>query len=146
MSFYKIYLNLSLILLIIVFNCDLQAQTYLSEAKNIIKPSYTLKETSSTEKKLFLQQEEENSANAELKLYPHALDKNSTLLLHLKYPASSVQLFIVNMFGRTVSIPIEGNLKSGFYEVSVLSKQASPGIYTARLIIDGKVYSRHIVR
>lgn len=146
MDFLKIYRKLSLILLIIVLNYDLQAQTYLSEAKNIIKPIYTLGETSSTEKVLFMQQGKENSASAEFKLYPHAYDKHSTLLLHLKGPASSVQLFIVNMIGRTTSIPIEGKLERGFYEISVLPEQAPQGIYTAKIIIDGKTYSQPIIR
>lgn len=144
---YLICLNL---LFMVFISQELAAQIYLSEATNILEPSYTLKEFQPSESILIKEESTEKSeeevANIQLRLYPDASDQNATLLLYLKNTASSTHLSVTDMLGHTVNIPIEGTLKSGFYEISVLPDQAARGIYIARFIIDGKVYTKHIIR
>ncbi len=85
-------------------------------------------------------------SEVQFRVYPSAYDRNSTLLLHLKAPVFNAQLFITDMFGNTIDIPLEAELKSGFYEFSILQNYSMRGVFMACLVVNGKVYSQPIIR
>lgn len=126
------------------------AQPYINESRNHNKFKCNLNKISITENSTFKNLQEEftssQSIDTDLRVYPTAFDPNSTLLLYLRSPAHTVQLSIIDMLGNTVNMPLKGELDKGFYEFSVLSNTETKGIFIARLVIDGKIYSKHIIR
>lgn len=125
-------------------------QPYLSETRSQSKFEYTLQEDNSIESRALKSFKEELTGNQfidmELRVYPTALDPNSSLLLYLKNSAHVAHLSIIDMLGNVVAVPLEGVLAKGFYEVSVLSNPKAKGVFIARLVVDGKVQHKHIIR
>lgn len=85
-------------------------------------------------------------AESKLKIYPNAFDKNSSLLLYLKEPANEVYLSVIDTMGNIKDVPLSRAFASGFYEISVMPNSTSKGIFTIKLIVDGKIYYQQIVR
>lgn len=139
-----------IIISITFFSATSSAQPYVDETMSHHTFEYSLRKINATDNADFknIQEEfaESLSSDTELRVYPTVFDLNSSLLLHIKKPAQIVELSIIDVFGNTLHMPLDGKLDKGFYEISVLSNTKTTGIFIARLVIDGKVYTKHIIR
>ncbi len=115
------------------------AQQFLSEASTYHKP-----EPIPVESKKVAEAEARQSV--ELQVYPNIYSKNSTLLLHLPDPVMSVQVLVIDRLGNVVNLPFTHQPTSGFYEIPLSDQHFVQGLYVVRLIVDGKIYSRCILR
>lgn len=87
---------------------------------------------------------DEKSKQIFFQVMPNPMNGNGRLVYQLD-AAAKVEASVVDITGKTVAQLTEENQTEGLHEITMGSEQLSKGIYFARLVINGNVYSKKFI-